>query len=248
MGEESEARTVVNDARGPVRTRSARVVLHIGFHKTGTTSIQHFLWRHRDRLSERGIAFYEGRHIPHNHVELHIAAMAPERMTPVKKSRAISGGLDYRNEVEQSLQHFFSSVGANTYLFSAEGLSYLRSPEEFAWLKSVLPEPVTIVAYLRQREEYAAAYRHMISGMMAESDDPQSVAYMRPDSWLFDYETRISGFREVFGDDLVVRNYNAELQGGNIIPSFLQVLGIADAFKPDDFQLFLNKRHIRLGL
>jgi actin-related protein len=227
----------------------ARIILHIGFHKTGTTSIQHFLWRQRERLMRHGIAFYEGLHIPSNHVELHVAAMALERVTPIKVKRNLWGGPDYRRQVEKRLRDFFSAVEAGTYLFSAEGLSYLRYPDEFAWLKSALPWPATILAYLRNRREYAAAYRHMISRIMAESNDPDSVAYMRPDSWLYDYSMRIAAFRTAFGDEnVVVHDYDAEKENGNIIPSFLRVLGIENAFTTQECQVFLNRRPNDSGL
>jgi hypothetical protein len=52
-----------------------RIVIHVGLHKTGSTSIQEFLFRHRAALRAQGVDVYSGMHIPSNRVELHTVAM-----------------------------------------------------------------------------------------------------------------------------------------------------------------------------
>ncbi len=146
-----------------------RSIVHIGFHKTGSTSIQKFLWRFRPRFADLGIAIYEGQHIRDNHVELHIAAMDQERMSPFKHSSGVSGGEAYRRKVERRLQSFAAATAQSSYLFSAEGLSYLRDRDELEWLKSALPGEITIVAYLRNRDDYVSAYRYMLQNNKLKS-------------------------------------------------------------------------------
>jgi hypothetical protein len=222
-----------------------RCVVHIGFHKTGSTSIQNFLWQFRNRLATLGILFYEGQHIPHNHVELHIGAMAPHRMTPYKIAKGIAGGPAYREAVERRLADLAASA-AGTLLFSSEGLSYLRYEDELTWLKKVLPGEVTVVAYLRKVEDYLQAYRHMLQKhKIEESDDKGSIAYLGENSWLKDYPARLMPFRRAFGEaNVVVLDYDAEVADrGNVIPSFLRVLQIEPYFQVSEWNgIFLNKR------
>lgn len=59
-------------------------IVHIGTHKTGTTSIQNFLWQRREWLRDHGYAFYQGMHIGDNHAELHASAMRAHRNSPFR--------------------------------------------------------------------------------------------------------------------------------------------------------------------
>ncbi|HEX5860251.1 MAG TPA: hypothetical protein VFY58_00315, partial [Nocardioides sp.] len=54
------------------------VVLHIGMGKTGTTSIQGWLHRNRERLAERGI-LYPASPGERRHVRLGLAMQNPDR-------------------------------------------------------------------------------------------------------------------------------------------------------------------------
>src|SRR5262249_57075872 len=52
----------------PGRCRLARVVLHIGEPKTGTTSLQQIMWRNRSELAARGVV------LPGHHPQDHFRA------------------------------------------------------------------------------------------------------------------------------------------------------------------------------
>lgn len=226
-------------------------VVHIGFHRTGSTSIQAFCWRFRGRLAKLGIAMYEGLHMPGNHVELHVGAMRPERMTPFKIKAGLNGGPGYRRKVEQRLSRFICSASQDKFLFSAEGLSYLREQDELAWLQNVLPGKVIIVACLRDPMEYLRSYRvALMRHGIAESSDPDSIAYTRAGSWLLDYPARIEPFRTAFGpENVILIDYDKEVyQSGSIIPSFLRVLGVENDFCDQDLSaFFLNRTPQRPG-
>ncbi len=189
---------------------------------------------------------YEGAHFRGNHVELHAGAMRQDRMTPFKFKARLGGGPGYRLEVERRLAHFIGSTSQDTLLFSAEGLSYLREKEELAWLRSVLPGEATIVAYLRDPEEYLKAYRYtlMKQGISAASD-PDSFAYTGTDSWLINYRARLEPFRAAFGPENVIAiDFDKEAaRCGSVIPSFLRVLAVDNHFSEQDWSpFFLNRR------
>lgn len=73
-----------------------QVVIHAGFHKTGTTSIQSFLGRHRHTLkSQADIFFPLGRFYSNNHAELSGACLRQERETPFKIMTKYDGKAEF---------------------------------------------------------------------------------------------------------------------------------------------------------
>ena len=56
-----------------------KLCVHIGTHKTGSTSLQRWLFQNKDLLKSKGYQLYEGAYILDNHIELYLAAMRYER-------------------------------------------------------------------------------------------------------------------------------------------------------------------------
>ncbi len=81
-----------------------RIVIHIGIHKTGSTSIQNFLWEHRAVLRELSVDFYFGAYNPRNHVELHAATMRADRSSPFKLARALQVDEAFRNRIRERVK------------------------------------------------------------------------------------------------------------------------------------------------
>lgn len=227
----------------------ARTVLHIGFHKTGTSSIQAFLGRNRAELLLEDYQFYRGDPAADNHVELHGAAMRPGRLSTFRHLHAGRLGFDdaYRAAVAGRLAAFAADARGRRLLFSAEGLSLLRHDDEVTWLRDQLPGPVQIIAALRAPHAYRDSYIAEL-GRIALPLPPPAVDdfhYIAPDSWLWDYETRLAPWRRVFGAEAVkVLDYDAETaRHGSMVPAFLEVLGVKDRFTPDTWEdIFLNRR------
>ncbi|MBB5050043.1 hypothetical protein HNR60_004831 [Rhodopseudomonas rhenobacensis] len=224
---------------------SKRAILHVGVHKTGTTSIQAFAERHRSILRERGIDFYTGVHLPNNHVELHVAAMRPERLSPFKMDNELVVDESYREAVRDKLHAYVNSSDAERIVFSSEGLSYLRYADEMERLKSLIPtSQIEILFYVRDREAFLRSYRReMRRHRLPETIDPDSYAYTADNTWLANFAERIEAFSRSFGaENVAVIDYDRELGAhGNIIPSFLRALKVEDAFDPASWRdLFLN--------
>lgn len=221
-------------------TLHPRVLLHIGTHKTGSTSLQFFLDRERDRLWHLGIAYFAGRHIRDNHVELHAAAMRPERPSPFKLDSGLTVDAPYIASVRGAVQAFVEAAGGRLCVFSAEGMSYLRHIDEVEALKSFFPgAEIDIVVYLRERESYRRSHQGQFDRRVAAGRqlDP-SFADLGPGSWLLDYEARLQPFRAVFGETHVhIVDFDAaRASEGSVIPSFLRLLGVAQHFTPGDWQ------------
>lgn len=211
-----------------------RAILHIGFHKTGTTSIQAFLNSHRDLLHREGVAFFKGGHIPDNHVELHTCALRDERMTPFKMMYGAPITSDYRSTIARDLEAFRENAVAHTLLFSAEGLSYLRFADEFHRLRELIGiSDISIIAYVRESKAWLESYAaEMEKNRIPATADCNSFAYVDANTWLVNFKERLVPFGREFGaGNVTVLNYDDVCSAdGGVIPSFLRTLGVSDAF------------------
>ena len=223
---------------------SKRVIVHAGFHKTGTTSIQLFLQRHRDRLRRAGIEFYAGRYIDNNHVELHAAAMRDDRMSTWKLASGFRSSAMFP-AIAEHIERAIESSPCDTVLFSAEGISYLRFDDEMARLHELVGNrPSTIIVYQRERSAWIESFKSQIAMNNSFSVDKDAFNYVEPDSWLFDFNARTDAFRRTFGLNTWVFDYdNAVQRDGSIIPSFLDIIGARAHFSAADWlDLWENKR------
>lgn len=220
-------------------TELAACIVHIGLHKTGTTSIQRFLQEQRGSLKEFGYNFYQGMHIAENHVELHAATMRPDRPSTYRLKSGLVFDETYLQLTLSHVRDFLNQAGSERVVFSAEGLSLLRYVDEVEQLASLLPPNICIVAYLRCPVDYLRSHSNQLkkSGML-ETVDKTSYAYMGADSWMLDYELRLKAFRTVFGHANVhVVDYDkACALDGSVIPSFLRLLDLEDRFSVETWQ------------
>ena len=106
-------------------SKKKTAILHIGIHKTGSTSIQRFLGVNRSKLRQCGIDFYSGIHHLNNHVELHTAAIRTSRETPFKLTSGVLVNDDYRNLVRDRVREY---VLDDTWLTNyGERVSFFRN-------------------------------------------------------------------------------------------------------------------------
>lgn len=220
-------------------------IVHIGIHKTGSTSIQNFLQKHRKNLAGRGIHFYRGRHIDDNHVELHASCMRHGRYSTFKISSGLVFDEAYVSETRRIVSTFLHGVAGQTSLFSAEGLSLLCHADEVERLAEMLPREVSIIAYLRNPADYLRSHAMQIRRAgIPESDDRTSFPYFGADTWLIDYEFRLAAFRSIFGERNVhVIDYDEVCaRDRSVIPSFMRCLGIEPDFADQaQMQMRLNQ-------
>jgi hypothetical protein len=224
-----------------------RFVVHAGTHKTGSKSIQAFLDEFRVKLLEHGVDFYSGLYSSRNHVELHAAAMRVDRPSPFKIRTGFVPDDAFRLRVQARIHDFVTASSCSLCAFSAEGISYLRHPDEMDRLRALFPPgDIRIVIYLRNREQFLKSYSaEMEKHRLASPVDRDSFAYLGADSWLLDYSERVERFRTAFDvANVTIIDYDAEVRRwGNVIPSFLRVLGVEACFSSRDWsRFFLNRR------
>jgi hypothetical protein len=226
---------------------ASRVVLHVGTHRTGTTSLQHFLHTQAELLASVGAAYPPGFLFPSVHSELPLLAARAEWLWPARirlpETRRPAWLAAAAAHVREQLRAPIQPV----LVYSHEDLSYLRTDDELERLRDLLAVPsVDVVVCLREPGAFLRSYRDQLTALGFElSDDRDSFAYVGEDSWLVDYEALLGGYRRWFGADRVhVIDFDADADTGaegSIIPAFGDLLGIPRASLPPLDTYFLNR-------
>lgn len=218
------------------------ISLHIGVHKTGSTSLQWFLGAHREPLSKAGFRFPEGLVKPNNHVEIYLACLRDGRdsmaLLSARREQYLNAAERARNEVLDWVAQAHDR--GESLILSTEGLSLLRFPDELIRLHRMLGDgrvPVRVVCVLRNPADYLASYRAQIESGRGRrpSSDPASALYVEPDSWLADFPAMLSVWRAQFGSRAVTLvDYDAEVAAnGDVLPATLRALGIPAQMVPE---------------
>jgi hypothetical protein len=233
------------ESDGVNHERATRIVVHIGTHKTGTTSIQRYLQDNLDSLRAHRTAIYQGLFSKENHIELHLLSQRRERTSAYKY---LNPNIDYEHvlrQTKQGLRSFFMTPRAKTFVFLAEGLAYLRHVDETARLKELLGDAsnVEIVVYLREKQRFLASYKNQLDKMgIPLSDDATAFNYVEEDSWLVDYDSLVAAYRAVFAN-VKVLSYDSEIEKNpNVIASFYSILGVQPSV--DYRNYLLNSRQV----
>ena len=200
-----------------------RVFLHIGTHKTGTTSFQKWLREHEDVLRERhGLGVYRGG-FPNNR-EVGLACANVDRLLPVRQIPQWSDPVwrDHVNDLARiQMQRDEPSI-----IVSAESLSFLRADDEIRRVHRMFSDrEATILVTLREPAEFLASWgRHLTRGKYELSDDPRSFAYVGADSWLARYDELIDAYARVFGRDrvLTIDYERVTAEHGSVIPGIMR--------------------------
>lgn len=212
----------------------AKLIIHIGTFKTGTTALQKYLAGQRERLLfESGLLFPKAGEIPagghHNLVY---------EVTGSWKHVAARGGFA---ELEQEILE----ESPKSVLVSAENLSSyaVGNPvvaPSFAEFARRMHLPIHVVCYVRPQWEYIDSYysQGVKSGYTTCSF--QSFVDSALSEEIYDYEKVVAPWEPV-AERIVVRSY----PGRRLIPDMCQVLGIPE---PTDNREAINKpRNSRFG-
>ena len=200
-----------------------RAIVHIGTHKTGSTSLQYWLAQNAQHLESRyGFGVY--RPIHPNGRELALWCANPDRQIPTIREIPEWQSHKWRTE---SFGHMRSEIerDTDTLVASNETLCLLRTNDELERLRELFsPRHIEIVLVTRRPDEFLRSWREQLTrDGFSESNDPSSFAYLASDSWLVDYEEILRVYRRVFGDDQVHHvDYDAALaRDSSIIPAVM---------------------------
>ena len=230
-----------------------RVLVHVGTHKTGTTSIQGFLRDENDGLlAASGCRYPEGFLLPTVHTDLPLLAIRPERSWPARLRFPETARSSWRDAAWSHIRRQVTDADVEQLVYVHEDLSYVRFDDELERLCELFDGPtVSVVAVFRNDADFLRSYRSQLEGTgFAESDDPASFAYVEPDSWLLDHDALLDGYRRWFGADQVTSlDYDALVEAdGTVIPAFAELLDLDRACLPplDRYRFNPTGSHIRL--
>jgi hypothetical protein len=174
--------------------------LHIGLHKTGTTSIQHFFHRNIDFYRDRGLHFYL--------CELggsNASGIAPL----ILRDGVMSASQKQIDTTKQHLARFLDATKDFDVLISGEAISYLRTDEECARLKQLFSahdNNVIILLTLRDKDSFWESYSNQVRKKGSTGTDAENSRYvLDKEGWLTDFSTLTRVLQSNFNDVRIIQ-------------------------------------------
>lgn len=222
-----------------------RTLLHVGMHKTGSTSIQSFLHDHAALLAEVGATCPQGFLIPNLHADLPLLTLRADRVWPARIRFPETQDPGWQAAAAAHVRAVATTAEPLLVIWSHEDLAYVRHDDELERLRNLLgAAPVQVVIYRRERADFLRSYRRQLEMTGFEpSDDTSSFAYVGSDSWVADHEAVVATYERGFGvANVTVIDYDeAVRRDRSVIPSFTDLVGLQRASLPRLDSYFFNQ-------
>lgn len=232
--------------------KGRKIYVHIGCHKTGTTSIQHNLAQNPDALKAVGLHFfYENRQtgqllLPDLHSWLEF--VDPQRVVPHGLRLADPVGL--RDRLAETEGDIVVSSENFAFFFEQRYIDELR--------ESLSPvfEEIRIVCYLRRQDRHVLSHHQEGSKLFRPSEydlfghSPRAIPPFDARHELYlDYHRRLSMWGDVFGDkQVILKVYDRKLlREGDVVADFFEILGVDGYHKARDRNVSVGFLDAKLG-
>lgn len=213
-----------------------RAILHIGTEKTGTTSIQNFLYANRIKLGAKGILFSETAGYLSNQNLVVYAKKAPEPdLAPQELD--VSNASDLALWKDQFAVKHSAEVVAfqqrhadSTVVYSAEHLqSRLTTVSEIkraARLLRPMFDEIEVLVYLRRQDKYALSAHS--TAVRAGGQNDFAFETVNAEGPYYNYRELLQNWSDVFGEDAIrVRLFEkSRLVDHDVVADFKNVTGI----------------------
>lgn len=189
-------------------------VLHIGRHKTGTSSLQHFLHLNRERLAEQGWYYPQAGLAPVAHHDI-------ARFLHMKQRKLLP--LPERERLAQAVRALARETAGRREpaLLSSEAFQNCQ-PQ---WVATrFAPGGTRVVVYIREQVDYlVSSYQQKVHATNYSESLHDYAAQV-----VVNYDAFLTRWERVFGAGRVtVRPYSrARLRNGDIVADFAEVLGL----------------------
>ncbi|SIT18293.1 hypothetical protein [Paracoccus saliphilus] len=203
-----------------------KLFLHIGFNKTGSTSLQKNLAANTHVLARQGIFYPHDPQAPYTQRWQHVplAAAVPGRNLPwlVPKKRATLA------QAYDSLYTQLHHSNFNTLVLSSEGFGErAMGTDKIQWLKDQFPDfEITVIAYIRRQDSYfLSTYQESVK---AGRSRPFNFSDHGKVKELY-FGQRLAPWRTIFGEqNVLVRPFDPKFwPEGELFFDFLQAIGAA---------------------
>lgn len=201
------------------------LILHIGTHKTATTSLQHFFTLNRDVLRKNGI------HYPSNKTSAYVANFLASDLAFGKSEKVLTYLIKAKNEAQ--------NLGCRSVLVSAESFyamtafflgmydrqrdvaDYWDNEEKLIFelrKHCTIFNHIRIVCYIRPQDEFASSvYNQMVKSTIGTS--LYYLDFLRKIKESFDYRHHLSLWSKHFGENAIFITQFNEVRG-NILKHF----------------------------
>ncbi|CAB4322883.1 unannotated protein [freshwater metagenome] len=227
----------------PYPERMPKAIVHVGTHKTGTTTFQR--WAHANKSAIKdatGYRFFEGMFSsdrytgqftsdPSNfaHIEFALMCLRPERkFVGHQRWHDIGQHPDF---ALRFFEHLAEELNGDDLIISNEELSFIRFPDEVDQLRELLTGyDLEFIAARRNTDDFLRSYSKWMKLRSYEpSSDPHSRFYIEPDSWILDFDSLNALFPALTWVDYDV----AMEECGSIIPALIEGMGFQVDALPD---------------
>jgi len=232
-----------------------RVILFIGHHKVGSTSLQDFLSRNTVALARAGILYpsvdFEGMALmlataitgqdpegvlpinarePHNALAFRMLAEQKKGQVP-----AFHKGLPSTGQMIRAIRKQVAFLNPHTVILAAEVFANFASasPDLIAKLAGIFPDAdFTVLATLRRIDTYLASWHgqrlkfgHKLAPLRAKGEQGGMQGYFG--NIHFDYRLMLEGWIDKMPDTrIILRDYSAVRAAGGSIPDFITQAGL----------------------
>jgi hypothetical protein len=216
--------------------------LHIGSHKTGTTSIQNALIRNKEELQRRSVSVFDRDPNGETRVDADGGNWIRSYFTLVDGRPDKMGTFPIDTE---SLFNYLNDYDGDV-IFSSETLSWLNSLEVIDGLKREADKyfsKVVVIVYLRRQDQQAVSQHNQGSKVKGGDDHYYYLSNNRSlpiteDNYYeyLDYNKKIAIWADIFGDEnIIVRVFDQNsLFGGDVVKDFFHIIGIPYNIKESD--------------
>lgn len=205
-----------------------KVFIHIGTHKTGTTSIQSFLSNNRNYLLENGFFYPKS-----GSVKKDISGGQHQLSFSIRKTAK-----SYNEKCWDDFTSEINNYPDNIIIISSEDFGNMNS-QQIKQLRSLLLEhEVFIILYLRNYYKYMrAVYSEVIKNRKVILTYKE---FIDKNQDKLDYNSLIKAWAYVFGEDnIIIRIYDKILANGNLLENFCKTIYLKPP--PEVFQVTYNK-------
>lgn len=217
----------------PVAHSSAaapRLILHVGTHKTGTTSIQKVLADNRELLGRQGLIYPDGGAIfgrvrsGHHRFSTSLSGIDPDGMNKARAFVAnVRRSIDGRDTVLISAEQFYRHIQGHDWLHNYDRPDYWSLRRQYLQtVAGVLSDfDVEVLMVLREPESFARSLFHELRKTERWAGDfPTFLVHFAP--W-FEYDKQTELLKSVFASVRIL-SYEAACQAG-LVATFFAAIG-----------------------
>jgi hypothetical protein len=199
-----------------------RFILHVGFHKTATSSIQQTLALNLDKLQEQGYSYpifeYDGRKITNHSIPFY-SAYCKE---PKKYSMNIVNG--YCDKIDSVNAHYVQQIEnvmliKEDVIISGEDISVLPAAALQLIRDKILSHGFKLEVYCSVRQPYSFLCSELQERIKSASSTLDTISVPKITS-------NVKKLKAVFGDSIIFSSFESDCQSGNPVNSFLKRVGI----------------------